>query len=114
MELIDDFTDEDKVTETRNFWEPVNLNDTIIGIIIKSEEGKYGKQWTLSVSEGEELTLPNLYVIDSKLKESNIGDIVKIVYLGEVDTAKGKPYKNFEIYRKSLPQENKETETEAN
>lgn len=98
--IVDDFTDDDEVKSELNLW---NYKDDkeIIGVVLRKEEGQYGEQVVLSAGEDNEVTLPSLTALNTKLANVEIGAKVKIVYLGEVRSEKtGRMYSDFKVFTK--------------
>jgi hypothetical protein len=102
--VIDDFDENDKIqTESLNFWD-YKENKEIVGIVKSVEEGNYGgKKIGLQTNESEELVfIPELTALNSKLKDVEEENKIKIVYLGEEKSKKsGRMYMTFDVFIKS-------------
>ena len=97
--IIDDFSDNDKVQSDMNFW-AYNETKEIIGLFKGFQKDSYGEHVVLSC-EGDEIHLPNLTALNSKLKRANINNKVKVVNLGEKKSEKsGRMYYDFDVYIK--------------
>ena len=97
--IIDDFSDEDKLTSDMNFWD-YKTEKQILGIFLRFDKDSYGEHAVLKVNN-EEIHLPNLTALNSKLKRAKAEDKVKIVNLGEKKSEKaGRYYYDFDLYLK--------------
>lgn len=100
-QIIDDFSDEDKVENQVNFWK-YQEEPEIIGLFNRFEKDKYGEHSVLKVGD-EEVHLPNLTALNGKLKQANVSEDskVKVKYKGEFKSEKsGRYYRDFEVYAK--------------
>ena len=68
----------------------------VIGVLLEIEPGEYGKNYIIEVNPGNMATLYGTTVLDRKMKSVNVGEIVRITYLGEKEGKKGK-YKDFKV-----------------
>ena len=93
--------DWEKLEGASNMWVPQNEGDELIGEVISIEEGSYGKQYTLRKEDGEEVRPPSLKVLQNRLADVQIGDLIKIIYEGEEPPAvKGQnPTKMYSVFR---------------
>ena len=84
-----------------NIWLPTKKGDSIEGTIVKKQEGKFGEQCEIKV-EGEEKTVftPSHGVLQNRLAQRSVGELIKIVYVGEeLPTVKGNnPTKMYDVY----------------
>jgi hypothetical protein len=97
--IIDDFTDKDEVSSSRNLWDYKEETE-IVGIVKEISNGNFnGKTIGLLTNAGEELVyLPELTALNSKLKDVAIEDKVKVVYEGEEKGKKsGRMYAVFKV-----------------
>ena len=100
----DDFSDEDKVETSMDFWKFKEEKETI-GTFNRWETDNYGEHAVLDIEgeEGkEELHLPNLMALNGKLKTGKVeqGKKVKIVYSGQAKAKSGRLYENFDVFIK--------------
>jgi len=99
--VIDDFSDVDKVSSDLNFWDYKNQKE-VIGVFKVFQKDAYGEHPVLVIGS-EELHLPNLTALNSRLRSAEAGNKVKIVNLGEKKSAKsGRMYYDFEIFIKKV------------
>ncbi len=99
-EIIDDFTDEDKVDTTFNYWD-IEKDNEIIGYFDRFESDDNGEHPVLTTEENKEVHLPSLIVLNTRLRKAEKGNKVKIVYVGDEKAEKsGRTYKNFNIFIK--------------
>lgn len=97
--VIDDFSDDDKVTSDLNFWD-YKEQKQLIGVFKGFENDSYGEHPVLETNE-KEIHLPNLTALNSKLKRAKVGDKVKAVNLGEKKSEKtGRMYYDFDVFIK--------------
>ena len=86
--------------ESSSVWEPAK-GEELIGELIGSEDGKFGTQYIIKrESDGESVKMGTWKVLISRMAGAKIGDIVKIVFVGEeLPTVRGnKPTKIFEVF----------------
>lgn len=81
-----------------NFWNPEKEGETIEGVIISMEEGQFGKEITIEQNDKKMITLPNHAVLQSRMKNCKIGDVVKIVF-EKIELPKIKGHKPTNIYK---------------
>lgn len=94
-----DFNEEDEVTS--NFFKFENINDSIEGTLTALEDGEYGKQYVIVDDEGKKVTIGSYTALSTKIKDSDKGKKIKIVYLGEKKGEKSKRlYKDFKVFLK--------------
>lgn len=84
-----------------NKWVPKQINEALEGEISKIVPGNYGPMYFLMNEAGEELLLPNHKVLMNRLKDIVQGDVVRIVYLGQLPTkVMGRnPTEMYEVYK---------------
>lgn len=96
--LKDDFSDDDEIGE-RTFWD-YEENSEIIGTFEGMEADKYGEHAIINNGE-EDIHLPNLTALNSKLQRANEGDKIKAIYKGEKKAEEsGRNYKDFKVFVK--------------
>ena len=81
------------------FWEPQKIEDEIIGVITEMIEGKHGMMYVILTATDEKLLTPAHNILQDRMKEVVVGDLVKIIYKGEKDTGKGNPAQVYKVYR---------------
>lgn len=98
---IDDFTDDDLVQNVLNLW---NYTETpeLFGVIVEIRPGTYSeRQVKVKDVADDEIMVPELTTLNSKLQMAKVGDKVKIVYKGEKKSEKtGRMYKDFDVFIK--------------
>ena len=98
--IVDDFSSEDKVQSNMNFWDYKNQKE-VIGVYKGFEKDAYGEHAVLLIGNNEEIHLPNLTALNTKLKRASEGDKVKVVNLGEKKSDKsGRMYYDFDVFLK--------------
>lgn len=98
--IIDDFSDEDKVEQNLNIWN-YEEQPEIVGVVQRRELGVYGDQIIIQDSSNEEVVLPTLTALNTKLLKANVGDKIKVVFKGEIKSQKtGRMYKDFDVFIK--------------
>jgi len=101
---IDDFTDEDLVRVSMDFWKFKEIKE-IQGTFSRWENDNFGQHAVLIV-DGNELHLPNLMALNGKLKTGRGGNSVaqgnrvKIVYSGQTKAKSGRLYEDFQVFIK--------------
>jgi len=71
--------------------------DNVSGVLIDVEKGEYNnKNYSIEISPTNIVTLFGTTVLDRKMKQVLVGEIVRITYLGEKEGKKGK-YKDFKV-----------------
>ena len=110
---IDDFTESDKLKSNFIMWN-YRRDTTLIGTFNEWEIDSFGEHAVLLIPKLAEdftdgtltmLHLPNLVVLNNKLKNAKIssGDKIKIVYIGDKLNAKTRrTYGDFEIFIKRI------------
>jgi len=84
-------------------------NATLRGVYISTEEDvgpNNSKLYTFEKSNGERVAVWGNTILDTRLKNLQLGEEVFIVYLGQVASeVKGRsPYNNFEVWHKGSPE----------
>lgn len=89
-----------KVDET---WSP-ELVDTVEGVYVEKRSNlgqRKSNMYVLKQANGKTIGVWGSAVVDRRMPEINIGDEVRIVYIGkETNKNTGFSYKNFEFYIK--------------
>lgn len=81
-------------------WEYAKAGDELIGTVKEIKRGKFACDNYIIEDKNKALWMVwGKSILNSRMTNVAIGDTVKIVYLGEVKTAKGMSAQNFEIYK---------------
>ena len=92
--------------EAGNAWKPEKEGDEIFGLLIGKEEnvGQYNStlyQIQKTGDEGEVVEVWGSTVLDQRLKNTKIGEEVKITFLGKGKASGGKnPAKLFDVFHR--------------
>lgn len=78
--------------EGSGFWQPVKEGDELVGKVQEIKEGTYGQQYLIATADGKSVLTPSNKVLQSRMAKVEIGETVKIVYLG-VEPPKQRGYK---------------------
>lgn len=99
--MIDDFNEENEVTgQPMNLWN-YKEQPEILGKIIRIEKGRYSDRQIVLESASEEVVLPSLTALMSKLMDAEELQKVKIKYLGDKKSTKtGRLYADFKVWIK--------------
>lgn len=94
-------------------WEKVEMsptwdyeeNKTLIGVFVQKEEGvgpNESNLYTIETKDGERLGVWGSTVLDTRFKNIQIGEEVKIVYKGLVKSKqrKGAEYHDFDLFHR--------------
>lgn len=94
---IDDFTTEDKVQVSMDFWKFKDKKE-VIGFFDGWETDNYGNHAVLLVNDVK-VHLPNLTALNGKLRTGKAieGNKIKIVYLGQKKAKSGRVYEDFDV-----------------
>src|SRR5580704_7618684 len=96
-----------------NDWEKVSINPThdfesnkeFVGIYLGSRDEvgpNKSKLYDFRQPDGSTISVWGNSALDNKLKNINLNDEVKIVYLGFAKSEKtGRQYRNFEVYHRA-------------
>lgn len=81
-------------------WKPENPNDEISGKLIKidSEVGENKSMMYIFVTETNIQGVWGSTVLDEKMKVFNVGNFVKIVFLGKKEGSRKEGYKDYDVY----------------
>lgn len=97
-----DFTDEDKVESSLDFWD-YRTEIELTGTFERWEDDQYSEHGVVIVDD-KEIHLPNLTALSGRLKAGLVkkGDRIKIVHIGkEVAKKSGRTFENFDVFIKS-------------
>lgn len=102
-----------KKVEQAEFWKPEKPNDSVEGIFVEvaTDVGpNNSKLYTLEQEDGERISIWGSTVLDTRMKNVQAGEEVKILYkgIGYSNTRKGATYKDFEVYHRKPEDFNEE------
>jgi hypothetical protein len=85
-----------------SFWSPEKEGESIEGVIIGMDEEKFGLKVTVEQKDKKQIVLPSHAVLQSRIKNCKVGDIVKVVFeRTELPTIKGhNPTNIYKVLRK--------------
>lgn len=70
--------------EDSPMWNPKEEGETLIGEVLKIEEGMYGKQYViLDLRKKKELRTPSHKVLQNRMQNIQVGDTVRITFTHE-------------------------------
>ena len=103
-ELGKELGDEKITPPPLNIWEAKEEGEYIAGRITKISEGKYGIEARIKEHEEDEdadaLLLPAHRLLQARIELLNVGDIVKVTYMGTERTQGGREVKVYEVMRR--------------
>lgn len=61
--------------------------------------------YTFKIADGSNMAVWGNAILDNRLKNCEVGEEVKIVYLGKVESnkVKGRMYHNFDVFKRKAP-----------
>jgi hypothetical protein len=81
-------------------WEYAKAGDELIGTLLEIRKGKFAlDNYILEDKNKSKWMIWGKAILQSRMLNVAIGDTVKIVYRGEVKTAKGMMAANFEVFK---------------
>ena len=85
-----------------DFWKPSKEGETLEGTVLEKVEGKFGVQVTLKLADGSEMKTPSHKVLQTRLRNKEIGQLIRIVYTGQLPPrVRGEnPVQIYEVYTK--------------
>lgn len=85
-------------------WIPKKIDSELIGVVITTMTGNYGKQWLIQTKDNEEIKTPSHKVLQSRMDKIKEGDVIKIVYKGdEPSKIRGyNPTPIYEVFKKKI------------
>ncbi len=84
--------------------------DSVEGKLIKIRDGQYNnKVYDIECDDVMHVVFGTT-VLDGRISEKHIGQPIRIVYLGEKTSKKGRVYDDFDIFTKKESQESKDAE----
>lgn len=63
-----------------NLWLPEKEGENIQGVITSITQQQYGLQVVIEDKEHKQLTLPSHKVLQNRLKDCKVGDLIKVIY----------------------------------
>ena len=94
MEIVDVEFKEVVGTEFFNF----EVDKPLVGVMNELVPGKYGHDnYELEVDSNTKVTIKSTTVLHTKLAKVKIGDMVRITYLGKVQSATGNTYHDYKV-----------------
>lgn len=88
-----------------NIWQPENEGDTIEGIYVEVEAGKFGKVYIIQNAEEELIKLPSHKHLLTRMELAIIGERLQIEYVGEKDINKGNPLQLYKVRAQRVQEE---------
>lgn len=84
-----------------NIWIPKKEGDDVIGVIISMTQQQYGIQVTIEDKEHKQIILPSHKVLQSRIKDCKVGDLIKVEYIKEeLPKVRGQnPTKIYKVYK---------------
>lgn len=83
-----------------NYWEPLEVGDTIEGVVIMLDNDmRYGLQLTIKTKNNEDIKTPFHKILQERLKNVKIGELIRIVYKGTLPTNRGKDANLYKVFR---------------
>ena len=94
--------DEWEKIDAGNFWQPELPEDKVEGVIISKYDGNFGTHYVIETPDGKKVSTPSHKVLHDRMSNCQIGDSVRIVYMGELPPkVRGQnPTKLYEVYKK--------------
>jgi hypothetical protein len=89
----------EQVTGLAPIWKPTKAGEKIEGKIVKKTKGNYGDMAVIDQGKDGLIATPSNVVLKSRMPDLEVGDIVRITFVGSGGKGKRK-YKNFKIERK--------------
>lgn len=95
-----------KKSEMSPTWD-FRTDKEIVGILVDIEENvgeNNSMLYTLEIEDGSRIAVWGSTILDVRLKNTKIGEVVKIKYLGKEksEKRKGATYNNFEVFHGEL------------
>lgn len=83
-----------------NVWKPEKEGDMIEGKLIKVEPSiQYSSQiYSLETKTNGHVIVFGTTILDDKMCYVKVGDVIRIVYMGNKPSAKGQPTKMFDVF----------------
>jgi len=93
------------VPEPPNIWLPDEIGEELVGEIIEIDEGEYGIYAKIDTGEGEEIQTPAHKILQSRIELCEVGDLVRIVYRGEVLSKTRRKTRDYALFIKKRAEE---------
>lgn len=102
QQIVDDFTEEDKVKSDLRLWDYKNdSNKVLVGVVTEIDEsGAFGRTVIVDTAEEKGITIPSLTALQTKLSNVKVGNRLKIINLGIVRGKNKRDYYDFDVYIK--------------
>jgi hypothetical protein len=99
--LVDWVKDE---TPNKEFWKPAKEGESIEGVVVDKKQGNFGLQLTLQLADGSEVKTPSHKVLQNRLQNKEVGQILKLVYTGQLaPRVRGEnPIQTYDVYTKKV------------
>lgn len=85
--------------ELPEWWTPQEVGSELKGKIMSLEEGAYGVVATILQEDGVEINTPAHKYLQSRLKNCEVGETIKISYKGKIRPLKGREAENYTVMR---------------
>lgn len=85
--------------ELPEWWTPQEADSELKGKIMRLEEGAFGVVATILQEDGVEIKTPSHKYLQSRLKNCEVGDTIKISYKGKIRPLKGREAENYTVMR---------------
>lgn len=96
----DDFSDSDEFKSDLNLWDYKEKTELIGVVKAIDEDGQFGRTIVVDTAEAENVTVPSLTALSTKLAKVQVGNKVKIVNLGLVRGKNKRDYYDFKVFIK--------------
>ena len=86
-----------------SYWDPSNEGESVEGVIISMDDEKFGLKVTIEQADKKPLVLPSHAVLQSRIKNCKVGDLVKVIFeKKELPTVKGhNPTNIYKVLKKA-------------
>ena len=90
----------EKQENNLNIWLPEEANAELIGEVTSIKQGEYGNSYAILKEDAETIDTPAHKVLQNRMSNVKVGDIVKLVYTGsELPKVKGNnPTKMYDVF----------------
>ncbi len=79
-------------------WKPEKENDEFEGEVMEFKKGLYSeRQAVVKAPSGDLFNLPSYTVLENKMATIEVGDYIKVTYVGTKKSDKGVEYKDFKL-----------------
>lgn len=87
----------EEIKGNSGLWIPEKKDESVEGEVVEIKKGLYGLQLVIQKADGTKATTPSHKALQSRLTDFQVGDFIKIVYLG-VDLPKVKGQQGTRLY----------------